>query len=396
MLREEGAKVQGIPSKDWESRKPKERQARHARYEFIDQFRGLCVLFLTFAWVTIQLGWFKLVPAMFTHGFIFYHDTTTFETWNWLEAANSEYTLIDIGSSLFMILVGVSTPIALRGRISKSGKGYAIARLLLRYAMFVGVQLFLNYFVPFPDASSYRGILLGHKEFMTRLGIGSVAAGLAVLFVKRPDRRILISVALLALHALLYLLPDLAMFHDQTFNTSMDSPVWMGQSQFFDYYMIPFEAMSFSALAIAGTCFWDWLNEGGNVALAMKRRIMPAAVYAVLACFVAAWFIPMSHWDLTVSQDLLAIGFAFFMLVIFFAAEQFFKYKVAYLTALGRNALILYIIGFLGQWIYMESGVFVFVTPETAWLGLILCAGLVVPVTAIAWALDRHKVYWRF
>nr|MDO8086313.1 hypothetical protein [Candidatus Sigynarchaeum springense] len=38
MLREEGIKVQGIPSKDWESRKPKERQARHARYEFIDQF----------------------------------------------------------------------------------------------------------------------------------------------------------------------------------------------------------------------------------------------------------------------------------------------------------------------------------------------------------------------
>jgi hypothetical protein len=351
----------------------------------------LRVLFLTFAWVTIQLGWQKLVPAILTHGFIFYSDQPQM-TWNWLVMGNNEYTWIDLGSSLFMLLVGVSTPISMRGRIEKSGRAYAIGRFLLRYAIFVGVQYFLDSFMGF--SPTYRGLLLGHKEFMTRLGIGSVAAGAAVLLVKRPDRRFLIVIGLLSVYAMLYLMPGLEVFRD---STMFKEPIaWMGNGQFFDYYMIPFEAISFSALAIAGTCFWDWLNEGGNVVLAIKRRIMPVAVYSWVACFVALWFIPLSHWDLTVSQDLLALGMGFFMLVLFLAAEQFFKYKIPYLTALGRNALILYIIGFLGEWIYMDSGVFVLVTPETAWLGLILCAGLVVPVTALGWALDKHKIYWRF
>ncbi|NMC08193.1 MAG: hypothetical protein GYA24_23505 [Candidatus Lokiarchaeota archaeon] len=391
MSREDGIKIQGIAPKDWDARKPKAQQARHARYEFIDQFRGLCVLFLTFAWVTIQLGWYKLVPAILTHGFIFYSDQPV-TTWNWLQMGNNEYTWIDLGSSLFVLLVGVSTPISFRSRMAKSGKAYAIGRLFLRYGIFVLVQYFLDSFMGFPP--NYRGLLLGHKEFMTRLGIGSVAAGAAVLLVKRPDRRFLIVIGLLAVHAILYLMPGLEVFRD---STMFKEPIaWMGNGHFFDYYMIPFEAISFSALAIAGTCFWDWLNEGGNVALAIKRRIMPVAVYSWVACFVALWFIPLSHWDLTVSQDLLALGMGFFMLVLFLAAEQFFKYKVPYLTALGRNALILYIIGFLGEWIYMDSGVFAYVIPETAWLGLVLCAGLVVPVTALGWILDKHKIYWRF
>ncbi len=395
MLREDGIKVQGIAPKDWESRKPKERQARHARYEFIDQFRGLCVLFLTFAWVTIALGGGKLTPAILTHGYLFYSESYTDPAaiWNWLHVGNGEYTWIDLGSSLFMLLLGVSTPISLRGRATKQGTSYAVARLFLRYGFFVAIQVFLNLFTPVPSMFTYRGILLGHHEFMTRLGIGAVAAGVAVLLVKRPDRRILISVALLSTHALLYMLPCLELFHDGSDQISL---TWMGDGQFFDYYMIPFEAISFSALAIAGTCFWDWLNEGGNAPLAIKHRILPAAVYSWIACFVAMWFVPPVHFDLTVSQDLLALGMGYFMLMFFFAAEQFFKYKIPYLTALGRNALILYILGMLGNWLYFYIGAYHLVTLETVWFGFVLCAGLVVPVTAIAWALDRYKIYWRF
>ena len=390
MMRDDGIKVQGIPFDEWESRRKKGTRGKHERYEFIDQVRGLAVLCLTFAWVTIQLGWKKLVPAIFTHGFIFYSDEPQM-AWNWLQAGNYEYTWIDLGSSVFMLLVGVTVPISFRTRAEKEGAGMALVRLFLRLAVFMGLQLFFDSFTGMPI--TYRSIFLGHKGFMTRLGIGTVAAGLASWLVKKPDKRFLISAGLMALHATLYLMPGLEVFRD---NAPFIEPIaWMGNGQLFDYYMIPFEAMSFSALAIAGTCFWDWLDKE-NVAVSMKRRILPVAVYSWLVCFVVAWFIPFSHWDLSVSQDLLALGMVYFILVLFFCAEQFFKYKIPYLTALGRNALILYIIGFLGNWIYFYSGTYDLITPSTAWLGLVLCAGLVVPVTLLAWVLDQHKIYWRF
>ncbi|NMC08567.1 MAG: hypothetical protein GYA24_25385 [Candidatus Lokiarchaeota archaeon] len=393
MLRDEGTKVLGIAPKDWDSQKTKVRQARHPRYGFIDQFRGLWVLVLTFSWVTIQLGWSKLTPAILTHGFAFYSDQIL-ATWNWLVAGNNMYTWIDLGSSMFMLVVGISIPISLRARVKHKGMSYAVTRLFLRYGIFVCIQIFLNMFFPIFPFMNYRGILLGHKEFMTRLGIGSVVAGLSVLFVKNPDRRFLIVVGLVVIHAILYIMPGLEVFHDSVI--FKESITWMGEGQFFDYFMIPFEAISFSALAIAGTCFWDWLNEGENAAVAIKRRIMPVAVYSWVACFVVLWFVPLSHWDLTASQDLLALGTGYFMLVLFFATEQFFKYNVPYLTALGRNALISYIIGFFIEWIYLKSGVYALITPKNVWIVFLLIAGLVMIVAVLAWALDKRKIYLRF
>ncbi|HME52237.1 MAG TPA: hypothetical protein VKM55_08460 [Candidatus Lokiarchaeia archaeon] len=392
MSRDEEIKIQGMPPNEWEGRKEKAHRARHDRYEFIDQFRGLCVLFLTFAWVTIQLGWNKLVPAILSHGFVFYNDEIT-TTWNWLQVDNYSYTWIDLGASLFMIIVGVTVPISFRSRAKKDGTGMALLRLFLRYPIFIGLQLFLDAMMKAP--MSYQTVLLGQgaEGFMTRLGIGTVVAGLAAWLVKHVDRRFLLAVGIMAVQGVLYIMPGLQVFH---YNAVNKEPLaWMGNSKFFDYYMIPFDAISYSALAIAGTCFWDWLDKD-NVTASFKRRILPVGIYSWVACFVVCWFIPFSWMDASVTQDLLALGMVFFMLTLFFCMEQFFKYKIPYLSALGKNALILYIIGFLGWWLYMYLGLFNFVTPETAWLGLVLCTGLVVPVVLLAWVLDKNKIYWRF
>jgi len=392
MERDEDVKIQGIPPKEWDARKAKDKRARHDRYEFIDQFRGLCVLFLTFAWVTIQLGWSKLVPAILSHGFVFYHDDMSM-SWNWLQIDNYMYNWIDLGASLFMMLVGVTVPISFRSRAKKEGTGMAVFRIFLRYPIFVGLQLFLDAMMQAP--MSYQYILLGQgaEGFMTRLGIGSVVAGLAAWLVENPDRRFLLAIGILAVQGVLYIMPGLQAFHYNALNK--EPLAWMGNGTFFDYYMIPFDAISFSALAIAGTCFWDWLDKD-DVVVSFKRRILPVAVYSWVACFVVSWFIPFSWWDSSVSQDLLALGMVFFMLALFFCMEQFFKFKIPYLSALGKNALILYIIGFLGWWLYMYLGAFTIVTPDTAWLGLVLCIGLVVPVVLLGWALDKNKIYWRF
>ena len=112
--------LEGIDSEDWEKRKKRDvHRAQHKRYDFIDQFRGLTVMFLAISWITWNLGTFEpsLVPPIFDPGSQFVDSERT--SANRLELENQFYTIIDLGSSLFVFILGVTTPISFRSKQKK-------------------------------------------------------------------------------------------------------------------------------------------------------------------------------------------------------------------------------------------------------------------------------------
>lgn len=377
-------RIEGTPSEEWESRKRNvARRAQHDRYQFIDQFRGLTVLFLAISWITWELGKVHLVPPVIDHGWQFFNANHV--QWNWLDMENQFYTIIDLGSSLFMFILGVTIPISFRSKHRKFGTRGAIARLLMRVGAFIGLQAVVDMF----DVT-YRGLLLGQNATLSALGLGTFVGTMATWRVANPDRRVWIAIALLATHGTLYLIPELAAFR----HNSTGGVPWMGDGSFFDMFIIPYELMSFGAIAIMGTCFWDWFRKEQPVE-SIKARHLPVAMYTLVACFVVMWFIPFEHHDLTVSQDLLAISSGYFLLVLFFCLEHVFTFSVPLLTPLGRNAIILFAIGLIPGTVLGEIGAFTIITLGTAWLGLLYCAGSVALVGIVGWILDRKKIYLR-
>jgi hypothetical protein len=114
------ARIEGIPSEEWESRKKDvTRRTQYERYQFIDQFRGLTVLFLAISWITWELGKLHLVPPIIDYGWQFFDIKHV--AWNWLDMENQFYTIIDLGSSLFMFILGVRS----RSRSGASSKSSA-------------------------------------------------------------------------------------------------------------------------------------------------------------------------------------------------------------------------------------------------------------------------------
>ncbi|MHA1792286.1 MAG: hypothetical protein ACTSVI_06545 [Promethearchaeota archaeon] len=371
-------KVEGLSPEEWENKKKREKLTHHKRYDFIDQFRGLTVLFLTIATVTWILDYF---PPVLEHGWHFYDPGRT--TWNWLEMENQMYTIIDLGSSLFMFILGVTTPISFRSRQKKFGTSGALLRMLIRVGVFIGLDTLQN---AVSGDLDYRSIFF--IDTLPALAWGTVFATIAVWLVKSPDKRFLIVIGLNVLHGTLYLIPGL-----EAFRHGGAGVPWMGDG-FFDKYIIPWNVISFGSIAIAGTCFWDWFDKEKPVE-SIRKRHLPVAVYSLIAFFVVAWFIPTEHHDLTVSQNLLAIGSGFFLLILFFTFEHLFKYRLPLLTELGRNALFLFILQLIPGEVFEAIGLYDIVTAQLAWFGLVISILAVSIIGLVGWLLYKKNVFLR-
>ncbi len=368
-------------------------KGNHPRYTFIDQFRGVCVLFLSLSFVTLHLGRLQLVPAIFTHGFIF--SGTGPVSWNGMMLENEFYSCIDIGSSIFMLLVGVTLPISFRSTRDKKGVKVAVLKLLYRVSILVAIQGVLD-LLTF-GTTTYRSLFLGDGDgVLSRIGVSSLFVCAAMVLVKNADRRMAVALGVVGCHAVLFLLPGLESFRSSGGFIDYDLVRWMGPGSFLDKYAIPFELMSFTALGISGTCFWDWFTHPcKQPGVAFKQRIIPVAMSVWMACFFTSWFIPFGHLDFPASQTLLSIGAGFFFLLVFFCFERYFQFGLSLFTALGRNSIFLYITGFLFSLLYLDFGLYNLISPDVAWTGMLYCAGEVVFVSSLAMFLHWKRVYFK-
>jgi len=345
------------------------KKSLHERWEWLDQFRGLIIIFLIISVVTWQLsGTFTaedpwIGPPLLNHGF------------KYLNEYPSLITIIDIGQQIFMFVLGIGAYLAFTSRLEKKGVKEAWKHGIIRVAIL--------YALAFLDDGLIGGLIFSGeipwKEVLwygtlANLAIGSFAAYLAVYLIpKEADKRIIVTIGILVIHAILYALPI------------FDRYIAEGDVVF------PFNAFNHAAIAIAGTCFCQWYKMDPNdPKVGFKKRILPAATISILAFYLFDWVQPAEHHDATTSLALLAIGASGFLIAIFYGFEQM-DFKVPVLSEMGRNLLLLFILAFIfDQYVQIFDKTFLVDNP---WLTMVLIGIIPIAVEAgIALLLAKREI----
>lgn len=301
----------------------------HVRYEWLDQFRGLIILFLIISVITWPLSGNALTgepivgPPLLNHGFKFA---------NYYPAI---ITIIDIGQQIFMFVLGFVAFLAFSGRLQKKGAKEAWKHGITRVAIL--------YFLAFLDDGLIGGDLLeGGTSWikdvlwngtLANLAIGTFAAYLSIYLIKNGDKRLYLGLAILILHSILYALP----FFDRYINTGAPE----------GSLIFPFNALNHAAIAIVATCFSQWYKTDPNDPIVgFKKRILPGATIAIVAFYCLDWIQPAEHHDVTTSLALLAIATSGFMISVFYFFDTI-GFKLPVLSAMGKNMLLLFILAFI-------------------------------------------------
>lgn len=298
----------------------------HKRYEWLDQFRGLIIIFLIISVITWPLSGDPLMgtwigPPLLNHGF------------KYLNGWPPIITIIDIGQQIFMFILGFVGYIAFTSRREKKGDAAAWKHGLIRVA---GL-----YILAFIDDGIIGGLISSGSipwdevlwyGTLANLAIGTFAAYLfTYLMPKNADKRILIPIGIMIIHATLY----------ATGIFDYKGPLLGGTLVF------PFNAVNHAAIAIAATCFSQWYKmdpEDPNVGF--KKRILPASTIFIIVFYCFDWIQPAEHHDATTSLALFAIAASGFLIAVFYGFEKM-GFKVPVLSEMGRNMLLLFILAFI-------------------------------------------------
>lgn len=301
----------------------------HKRYDWLDQFRGLIIIFLIISVITWPLSgdptlgsgdpW--IGPPLLNHGFKY------FNGWPPL------ITIIDIGQQIFMFVLGFVGYIAFTSRREKKGDAAAWKHALIRVA---GL-----YILAFLDDGIIGGLILNGSipwdevlwyGTLANLAIGTFAAYFfTYLIPKNADRRILVPIGMMIIHAVLY----------ATGIFDYKGPLPGGSLVF------PFNAFNHAAIAVAATCFSQWYKmDPDNPDVGFRKRILPVATIMIIAFYCFDWIQPAEHHDATTSLALFAIAASGFLMAVFYGFEKM-KFKVPVLSEMGKNMLLLFIIAFI-------------------------------------------------
>ncbi len=124
-----------------EIKEEKRFKSLHGRYRWLDQLRGMTVVWLLVAfltWMFSSILWLgrppPLGPTWMNHGNRY---------GDYLPAI---ITVIDMGSSIFMFVLGISAPISFNSKVKKKGLGYTWLTLFIRFFMLLWVQILIKFF----------------------------------------------------------------------------------------------------------------------------------------------------------------------------------------------------------------------------------------------------------
>ncbi|MHA1111947.1 MAG: hypothetical protein ACTSRE_12640 [Promethearchaeota archaeon] len=357
----------------------------HPRFDWLDQFRGMVIVFLIIASLTWELSSNDfaaappLGPTWLNHG------------WKFFNQNPAMITIVDLGSQIFMFMLGISLGLSFKSKIEKKGAAYAWSAVLHRVLTFFWIVQLIDYLAEifetglfpviklialgiwviitvaaavfrnlkkyentlhrpffgmlwalfsvllwmilprFPDPLIGSGYLKSvfFIEALSHLAWGTLFAALFVFLIKKPDYRIIVSIVIFTIHAILW---------------EFEGPINTAIRNFWPQWDIPFDVLGMGAIAIAATCVWDWMNiEPSDQKIGMRKRVIPFFLIAGVLHFVVDFFQTADHHGINVSIGLLSLAFSTLLVLIFYSFEFFFKFKIPFLTHLGRNALFLFL-----------------------------------------------------
>ena len=315
--------------------KPERKKVLHERWQWLDQFRGIIIIFLIISVITWPLSGDPIStidppigPPLLNHGF------------RYLNGYPALITIIDIGQQIFMFVLGLGAYLAFTSRREKKGVKAAWKHAIIRVAILYGIA--------FLDDGIFGGLIANGEipwnevlwyGTLANLAIGSFAAYLTVYLIpKEADKRIIFTIGILCIHAILYAFPNVFEQHRPSTGT----------------IIFPWNTLNHAAIAIAGTCFCQWYKmDPNNPTVGFKKRILPGATISIIAFYCFDWIQPAEHHDATTSLALLAIAASGFLIAVFYSFETM-NFKVPVLSEMGRNLLLLFILSFIWDLIFGE------------------------------------------
>ncbi|MCP4764339.1 MAG: hypothetical protein GY870_21375 [archaeon] len=407
----------------------------HKRYKWIDQARGLTIIFLfisSFTWIfggdlaeVIPIN--PVGPTWLNHG------------WEYFEGQVSMITIIDIGAQIFMFILGITVPISFRSKLKKKGTSYAWIKVGTRFFAFlwmniltrfafdfgtiglIGMVIFLIttiiciYFGLVKNKDSDKKATFGFiwsvlacisffmmgmeagltiwesffGEALAHLAWGTLGASLGVFLIEKADKRIIVVAGLLITNFILFQLFD---FRDEI----------LPSGSILESMRVPFDVIGHIAIAISATCVWDWINmDPKDGKIGMKERVVKFALLMLVLAFIIDFLQPAAHRGTNTALVCLTVGATSSFCTIFYAFENYYDIDIPILSALGRNALFLYLM----QGIYTIPYDALGLNAEWVWsfgitagkiIGLLLCIIPIAILICIAVLMDKKKIYFKF
>lgn len=344
----------------------------HARYEWLDQARGIVGLFFV---LSIIMGYVdgdilrKEVqdhPTYLNHGFSYYRGDP------------SIITLIDVGQLMFMFIMGFVGYIAFSGRLEKRGAVPAWLYAARRFAGLYGLSIVSAALLPWLTGGFVNWKEALYDGTFSRLAIGALAAYAAVYVVRNADRRACLGFALFAVHAFL--------FESYRFDRYPWIDDMLGLTRF------PFGAFNLAAICILGSVFAQWFQTyPGDPGKSMRERILPVATGSFIAAYCVEWIQPSEHHDVTTALALLSIGLTGYLVMASFGMGTL-GIVIPALRAIGKNLLLVFIVTAEGVDRYLEAVADTAVATHPYATLLFVGVLPVVAVTVMAQFLERRNI----
>lgn len=306
------------------------------RYDWLDQFRGMCTLIYIIAVIAFPLsgdiakGIYPIYPTYLNHGwsisFTYFGDIPS--------TIPVPITLIDLGQTVLVFLLGFMQAHAFKKRILYRTKRDAWMHTLNRFSLLLTLSVILE------DMFLMQGLFIAIFEgVFAILAWSTLIAGIIVNFIDNPKKRFFIAIGIMIIHFICYEIPSLR-------SLTIGKEWWV--------MSIPWKMINLTAVSIIGTVAHDHLftNELDFQEKNFKVYILPTIFIFLVLNFLLD-FIQFSN-PVVANTPLILLGMAWalFGLFIYYVFEQW-QFKIPFFSDFGRNMFLFFIISPILDWVWI-------------------------------------------
>ncbi|MBN2311428.1 MAG: hypothetical protein JXR94_20795 [Candidatus Hydrogenedentes bacterium] len=346
------------------------------RYAWLDQARGIVALLFVISTIMGPMGGNMLLgdrlplgPTYLDHGY------------NYYKGYPPLITLIDIGQMTFMFVLGFVAYIAFTGRLAKRGPraawAYAARRVGALYVLsFIACGLIYRL-----EGKPINWPEVLYNDIIAELALAALFSYVMSYFVRNAGWRASLAVVAFVVHAFLF--ASHAVDQYPWFDTPLGRPKF------------PLGALNLSAIAVMGTAFSQWIRmDPADPRVGFRRRVLPVSVVALGAGYCMEWIQHSDHHDVTTALALISVGLSGLLLASTYAFNEA-GLEIPWLEPLGKNLILVFIIGALGINRYVEALPRPFLEAHPYACLLLVGVAPLALVISIAVALDKRNIVIR-
>lgn len=306
------------------------------RWGFIDQFRGIVIFLfvmadITWTWsgdIDADTPRLPTGPTWLNHGWKFYDFTP-----------KQLITLIDVGQLLFVFVMGLMLPLSWKRHAERGGVKGALGQLLVRLGWFYLIALVMA--LDF-DTGEISWVSMFFRGTFAVLAAAMVGATVVNALVKDPDHRQYVNIGLMVLLTVLYAIPAIRTWENAIFGVDEEIE------------LIPLNLLGATITAIQGGITMEWFANAEDKKQVFKDRILPVAMFSLIACFLVDIFFWADHHAMNTAMVTMSYGCGMFLFMVFYVLEADFEFSVPGLKQFGRNTLLAFILALPFQMIVWD------------------------------------------